>query len=61
MKVVKYILKRVIYAGLLIYGYNTLAVQFNLLLPINYFSLGYLSFFGVPGMISLVLFKYLIL
>ena len=61
MKVVKYILKRVIYAGLLIYGYNTLAVQFNLLLPINYFSLGYLSFFGVTGMISLVLFKYLIL
>ena len=61
MKVVKYILKRVIYAGLLIYGYNTLAVQFNLLLPINYFSLGYLSFFGFPGMISLVLFKYLIL
>lgn len=55
------LIKKIIYAAFLIYGYNILAINFNLVLPINLISLSFVSFFGSAGLFALIIFKYLIL
>ena len=61
MKLIKKIIKRFIYAAFLLYGYNLISVEFNLMVPINFFNLIMIMFLGPFGLISLILFKYLIL
>jgi len=61
MKFIKFIVKKIIYSSFLIYGYDLIAVNFNMMIPINIYSLSIVSILGSFGMISLVLFKYLIL
>ncbi len=61
MKIVKNIIKRVIYAAVLLYGYNLIATQFNMMIPINIYNLGIVSVLGTSGFVLLILFKYLIL
>lgn len=55
MKKVSYILKKIIFAFLLIYTYNLFAVSFNLVIPINIFTIIILSFLDAPGLILLVI------
>ena len=55
------IIKRVIISGFLLYGYNLIAVNFNMILPINFITLFSVTFLGAPALIALVLFKILIL
>ena len=59
MKVVKIILKRIIYASFLLYGYNLISVNFNMMIPMNLYNLSFISLFGSFGLIGLVLFKYM--
>jgi pro-sigmaK processing inhibitor BofA len=61
MKKVKCVIKRVIYAAVLLYGYNLISTQFNMMIPINIYNLGIVSLLGTSGFILLILFKYLIL
>ena len=61
MKLIKKLIKRFIYAAFLLYGYNLISVEFNLMVPINLFNLFMIMFLGPFGLISLILFKYLIL
>lgn len=61
INIFKFLVKKIIYASFLIYGYNFIAINFNLLLPINFFSMLFISCFGWIGLVGLVLFKYLIL
>jgi len=61
MKVMKKLIKRIIYAAVLLYGYNLIATQFNMMVPINIYNLGIVSFLGTSGFVLLILFKYLIL
>ena len=61
MKFIKFIVKKIIYSSFLIYGYDLIAVNFDMMIPINIYSLSIVSILGSFGMISLVLFKYLIL
>jgi len=61
VKVIKIVIKRIIYAAVLLYGYNLIATQFNMMIPINIYNLGIVSFLGTSGFILLILFKYLIL
>lgn len=46
--------KKVVFAFLLLYGLNLLINTLNIVIPINLFTLGTVSFLGVPGLISLV-------
>ena len=61
MRIFKKIVKRFIYAAFLLYGYNLISVEFNLMLPINIYNLVITMFLGPFGLVSLILFKYLIL
>lgn len=61
MKNLYLILKKVVIASFILYGYNLIAVNFNLLLPFNVFTVASVSILGSSGLIGLVLFRYLFL
>lgn len=61
MKIIVKIAKRVILCALFLYGYNLIAVEFNMIIPINIYTLGLTSFLGIPSVLGLVLFKVFVL
>lgn len=61
MKKILYYLKNIIVSGFILYGYNLIAVNFNMIIPINIFTIFFVAFLGSPALIALVLFKILML
>lgn len=55
------LLRKIILSAFLLYGYNLIAVNFNLIIPINIFTVGIVSLLGIPSMMALILFKVFIL
>ena len=49
------VMKRVIYAVLIIYSLNLLVMNIGVFVPINYFTIGTVSLLGFPGLISLAM------
>ncbi len=54
-------IRNIILSAVILYGYNLIAVNFNMMIPINLFSILLLTFLGAPSLVALVLFKILIL
>ncbi len=52
-KIVSFV-KKFIFAFLLLYGLNLCINSINVVIPINAFTLGTVTFLGVPGLVSLV-------
>lgn len=48
------LIKKVVFSFLLLYGLNILINSFNVVIPMNVFTLGIVTFLGVPGLVSLV-------
>ena len=61
MKFIIKLSRRIIFSAFLLYGYNLIAVNFNLILPVNVYSIGLVSLLGIPSVFALILFKVLIL
>lgn len=61
MKKIIEIVKKIVISGFLLYGYNLIAINFNMILPINFITLFSVAFLGAPALVALVLFKILIL
>ncbi len=61
MKKILTLLKRFILSAFVLYGYNIFSVNFNMIIPINFITLGVIFFLGSPGLIALVLFKIILL
>ena len=61
MNKIRYVIRNLLFSGFVLYGYNLIAVDFNMMIPINLTTLIGIFFLGVPGLIGLVLFKLLIL
>ena len=55
------LVKRIIFSTFLIYGYNMIAVNFQLVVPINAITISLVTFLGAPGLLALVLFKLIII
>lgn len=55
------LLKRIIISSFVLYGYNFISSNFNLILPINVISVSVVSILGSSGLFGLVLFRYLFL
>ena len=53
--------KRIVFSAFLLYGYNLIAVNFNLLIPINIITILFVSILGAPGLFALILFKITVL
>lgn len=54
--VIKYI-KRIIIAAFLIYAFNMTAVNFNIVLPINFWTIAFTTIFDISGLIILLIIK----
>lgn len=61
MKLLVKLVKRVIFSAFLLYGYNLIAVNFNMIIPINVYTIGFVSVLGIPSVLALILFKVFIL
>ena len=61
MKFILFVVKKIILSAVILYGYNLIAVNFNMIIPINVYTLGFITFLGSPALIALVLFKILAL
>lgn len=48
------IIKKLVIGFLLLYTYNVFAVSYNMTIPINYYTLGILILFDIPGLLSLI-------
>lgn len=49
------ILKKIVMAVFLLYGYNLLAAPLNFIIPINIITVVLVSILGVPALLSLIL------
>ena len=48
------IIRKLIFAVVLLYSFNLIAVKFGIIIPINYISVVLLTLFDIPAMILLV-------
>lgn len=53
------LVKKIILSFFLIYSFNIISVNFNLIIPINIITIGIITLFDIPGMISLFVIKFL--
>lgn len=61
MKNIGTFVKNFILGAFLLYGYNLIAVNFNMIIPVNFVTLLLITFLGSPSLVALILFKILIL
>ncbi len=50
------IIKKMVVAVLLIYGYNKLALPLDIVIPMNIFTILLVTLFGIPSILMLILF-----
>lgn len=55
------VLKKIVLSILFIYTYNKLTLPLDIVIPINVFSVSFVSLFGIPSIIMLILFSLLCL
>lgn len=61
MKKIINVLRRIIISAFLLYGYNIIAVNFNLTIPINFITILGVFLLGSSGLCGLILFRYIFL
>ena len=54
MRTIYIILKRIIFAFGLIYGFNMIMQRIDMFIPLNEFTIGTISFLGFPGLFLIV-------
>ncbi len=54
LKIVFNLVRKVVFAFLILYGLDLLVNSLNVLIPINIFTLGTTAFLGIPGLLSLI-------
>ena len=57
MNIVVCLFKRFILCSVVLYSYNLIALNFNLVIPFNAITLSIIYFLGSPGLLALILFK----
>lgn len=53
-EIIKKIIKKVIFAFVVLYGLNVIISSINIFIPINIFTLSIVAILGVPGLLSLI-------
>lgn len=57
MKKIMNALKKITFSGMLLYGYNMLAISYNMTIPMNFVTVGTISVLGFPALFSFILIK----
>ena len=61
MKKIFFCFKKIILSCFILYGFNYISTDFNIIIPINLFSIFVIVFLGPFGLCGLVFFKYFVL
>lgn len=61
MKNILVIVKKVIMSYVILYGYNLIAVNFNMVIPINVITISLITLLGVPSLLALLLLRIMII
>jgi len=61
MKNIFYFIKKFVLSFFILFGFNFFAINFNLLVPINFITTFIVYLLGIPGLVVLILFKMIIL
>lgn len=54
------VLKKIIFGFVILYGYNIITVNFNMVIPINLVTVFLVGFLGFPALFSLTLLYFII-
>lgn len=60
IKMIINVIKKIVIGIFILYGFNLLVSSINIIIPINYITVGTVSFLGIPGLLSLVLLFFLV-
>ena len=60
MKKLLKLLRQLILAPFILYIYNLIAISFNIIIPINFFTIIVVGLLGIPGLVLLLVFKLLV-
>ena len=55
------LIKRFIVSMFVLYGFNIISSNFNMMVPINIYTTSFVLLFGFPGLFTLVIFKFFML
>ncbi len=55
MKKVLKLLRRIIFSFLILYGFNMIGTNFNIMIPFNIITISSVTVFGFTGMLALIL------
>lgn len=61
MKNILAIVKKIIMSYVILYGYNLIAVNFNMVIPINVITILLITLLGVPSLLALLLLRIVII
>lgn len=61
MRNIFYFIKKFVLSFFILFGFNFFAINFNLLVPINFITTFIVYLLGIPGLVVLILFKMIIL
>lgn len=61
MKNILVIVKKIIMSYVILYGYNLIAVNFNMVIPINVITILLITLLGVPSLLALLLLRIVII
>jgi len=61
IKMIINVVKKIVIGIFILYGFNLLVSSINIIIPINYITVGTVSFLGIPGLLSLVLLFFLVI
>lgn len=61
MKKVLNLLKKIVLSFIILYGYNLIASNFNMVIPINIITVSVVAILGVPSLFALLLLRILAL
>lgn len=54
LKKLFHLIRRVVVRAFVLYGYNLIVGPLNMMIPINIITVGLLTIFGVPALVSLI-------
>ena len=54
LTLLKKIVRKVVFAFVILYGLNVMISSMNIFIPINIYTLSVVSLLGVPGLLSLI-------
>lgn len=55
------LIKKIIVSMFVLYGFNIISSNFNLMVPINIYTTSFVLLFGFPGLFTLVIFRFFML